>query len=262
MGEFDFQKLMKTFIEICPDFVSEPDFQRATVSRRFAEQVIFEYGKEAKLAKFHEVDKTWRIMLATHGKIGVEVIITSYNTKQPPVYQPFVHLGYLKLTFKQASLLAVAKYCQIIPHLVERHQIVLTPFAGAVFKNDDMPRLAAELGEPLPKVIVAVISSCQSDGYYLEHSRCYIALRALQKTIVNRETRISLLKKSLKLYQLHGKNFDYSKYLICSKFVRPNSSPGRRPGTAPTDDLAYLVNEIMSLSKLIVPPSKPSLYVS
>lgn len=129
-GTFDFQKLLETFTEICPDFIDEPDFKSSTVSRRFAEQMIFEYSKQAKLAKFHGMDQTWRIKLDTqtkNGKLEAEVIITTYVTKSPPIYQPFMLNGNLKLTFKQASLLAVAKYCQIVPHLVERNQIVLTP---------------------------------------------------------------------------------------------------------------------------------------
>ncbi|KAM8707970.1 hypothetical protein ACLKA7_015009 [Drosophila subpalustris] len=257
-GNFDFQQLMKTFIEICPDFTAEPDFKSATVSRRFAEQVIFEYSKQAKLAKHQGIDQTWRVKLNAQGKkgkLGAEVIITAYVSKSPPLYQPFMLHGYLQLTFKQASLLAVAKYCQMVPHLIERNQIVLTPLAGAVFANEDMPSLASALDEPLPKVVMAVISSCQTDGFYLEHSRCYIALRALQKTVVDREKRVSLLKKNLKFYQQHGKRFDLKKYIICSRFVRANT---RRPSTSPPDDLNYLVCEVMDLDKLIGSEPNPS----
>ncbi|XP_060653334.1 uncharacterized protein LOC133843542 [Drosophila sulfurigaster albostrigata] len=253
---FDFKKLMHTFIEICPDFMAEPDFKTATESRRFAEQVIFECSKEAHLAKHMGVDKTWRIRLDTHNaqgrRISPEVIITAHVRKTPPVYQPFVLDGCLKLTFKQASLLAVAKYCQMVPYLVERNQIVLTPFAGAVFTHNDIPRLALALGEPVDKTLMAVISSCQTDGYFLEHSRCYIALRALQKTIVDRSMRASLLMKTMRMYQLHGKDFDLPKYIIVCRFVRTDSNAN----TSSSAELDYLLNEIMTLG--IVTASDPA----
>jgi len=65
--------------------------------------------------------------------------------------------GLLLLSFKQASLLAVEKYCQLVPHQVKRGEVVLTPLAGAVFSKFEMPKLAEALGEPLEEVVVAVI---------------------------------------------------------------------------------------------------------
>ncbi|KAH8261498.1 hypothetical protein KR044_010313, partial [Drosophila immigrans] len=257
---FDFKKLMHTFMEICPDFMAEPDFKRATESRRFAEQVIFECSKEAHVAKHMGVDKTWRIRLETcdaQGKrINSEVIITAHVRKSPPVYQPFMVDGCLKLTFKQASLLAVAKYCQLAPYLVQRNEIVLTPFAGAVFAHNDIPRLASALGEPTSKVLMAVISSCQTDGYFLEHSRCYIALRALQKTIVDRAMRASLLQKTMRMYQLHGKDFDLPKYIIVCRFVRSDG----RGNSSTSEELDLLLREIMALGIVTKsdPPASPA----
>ncbi|KAH8371484.1 hypothetical protein KR093_007618 [Drosophila rubida] len=248
---FDFKKLVQTFIEICPDFVAEPDFQTATESRRFAEQVIFECSKEARLAKHVGVDKTWRIHLECRNQVGsrlnTELIITAHVRKAPPVYQPFVVDGRLKLTFKQASLLAVAKYCQMVPYHVQRNHIVLTPFAGAVFAHNDIPRLAVALGEPVPFTLMAVLSSCQTDGYLLQHSRSYIALRALQKNIAEGAMRASLLKKTMRMYQLQGKEFDLPKYIIVCRFVRSGSSNSNGLNAATSEELDRLLHEIMSL---------------
>ncbi|XP_032591312.1 uncharacterized protein LOC116805120 isoform X2 [Drosophila grimshawi] len=216
---FDFQKLVETFTKICPDFTEEPSYAKATVSRRFAEQIIFEYSKQLKEAKARKNNRTWRFLLDDQS-VRHSLIISMYtkNTKQPQ--QPVLVDGCLELTFKEASLLAVAKYCQIVPHLVEREEIVLTPLAGAAFAKDDMPKLAAALEEPLSQLLMAVISSCQTDGYHLEHSRCYIAVAALTRTVADLKLRATLVKDCIKMYQLHGKDFDIVKFEICSKFLK------------------------------------------
>lgn len=240
----DFQKLVKTFCEICPDFVNEPDYKHATVSRRFAEQVLFDFSKQCKEAKERGIDKTWRIKLDCNSDDGEslnsQVIVSTYNTRDQPQHQPFLLHGYLQLTFKQASLLAVAKYCQIIPHQVKRHEIVLTPLAGVVFAKDDMPDLAKALGEPLPELIMAVISSCQTLGYYLVHSRCYIAVVSLLKTVADAKLRGSLVQSTIKNYAKNGKDFDKGKFKICCEFVKTKNK-----SVSPTPD--NLISEIMAI---------------
>lgn len=250
----DFQKLVKTFCEICPDFVNEPDYKHATISRRFAEQVIFEYSKQCKGAKEEGVDKTWRIKLDSKSDDGKsfnnQVIVSTYINREPPKHQPFLLHGYLQLTFKQASLLAVAKYCQLIPHQVERHEIVLTPLAGVVFCKDDMPELAEALGEPLQDVIMAVISSCQTLGFFLEHSRCYIAVVALLKTVADAKLRVSLVKSTIKNYQKNGKEFDRSKFKICCEYVQYKGKS--------TPQSENLISEIMAIDLHNSPRSSSS----
>lgn len=246
----DFQKLVKTFCEICPDFISEPDYKHATVSRRFAEQVIFEYSKQCKEAKDQGIDKTWRIKLdckSDDGKpLNHQVIVSTCIKREHPQHQPFLLHGYLQLTFKQASLLAVSKYCQIIPHQVRRHEIVLTPLAGVVFAKDDMPDLANALGEPLPELIMAVISSCQTLGYYLVHSRCYIAVVALLKTVADPKLRGSLVQSTIKNYAKHGKEFDKGKFQICCEFLK-----SKNKSTPPPPE--NLISEIMAID--LIKPS-------
>ncbi|KAH8419558.1 hypothetical protein KR222_006009 [Zaprionus bogoriensis] len=243
---FDFQSLVKTFSEICPDFAAEPSYTHATVSRRFAEQVIFDYSKQCKEAKAQGFDKTWRLTLDSKSDEGEslnhQVIISTYIVRKPPKLQPFLQHGCLYLTFKQASLLAVAKYCQIVPHLVKRHEIVLTPLAGAVFAKDEMPELAGALGEPLPQVLQAVISSCQTDGHYLEHSRCYLAIVALVKTVADEKLRAALVKSTIKNYQLQGKEFDMAKFKICCEYVQTSSS-----GTSSNSPSDNLISQIMAI---------------
>ncbi|XP_064552308.1 uncharacterized protein LOC135438085 [Drosophila montana] len=261
---FDFRKLIETFIEICPDFRDEPNYANATVSRRFAEQVIFECSRQAKLAKSQGKNELWKLTLDTKGEQGKslknKVFISLNATKPPPQQQqPLVLNGILELTFKQASLLAVAKYCQIVPHLVERQEIVLTPLAGAVFAREDMPKLAAALGEPLPELLMAIISSCQTDGYYLEHSRCYIAVAGLIKTVSDFQMRASIVKKTIKMYKLQGKDLDMAKFEICNKFVQSSNSAINRPIRVDDEEVDNLVSQLMSfnLNRNMEPPCHP-----
>ncbi|XP_030571126.1 uncharacterized protein LOC115770130 isoform X1 [Drosophila novamexicana] len=258
---FDFQKLIETFTEICPDFCDEPSYANATVSRRFAEQVIFECSKQVKLAKRQGKNELWKLTLETQDEQGKslknKVIITMNATKPPPQQQPLVVNGILELTFKQASLLAVAKYCQMMPHLVKRQEIVLTPLAGAVFAKEDMPKLAAALGQPLPELLMAIISSCQTDGYYLEHSRCDIAVAVLIKTVSDFQMRTSIIKKTIKMYKFQGKELDMAKFKICNKFVQSSNSAINRPIRVDNEEVDNLVSQIMSfnLNMDMEPPS-------
>ncbi|EDW19476.1 uncharacterized protein LOC6583330 [Drosophila mojavensis] len=260
---FDFQKLIKTFTEICPDFCAEPSYANATVSRRFAEQVIFEYSKEAKEAKAKNLDEIQRMSLQTKNAQGYliknRVTIVLHTRNPAPPNQPSLVDGNLELTFKQASLLAVAKYCQLVPHLVQRDEIVLTPLAGAVFAKEDMPQLARVLNEPLAELVMAIISSCQTDGYYLEHSRCEIALAALIKTVSDLKMRASLVKKTIKMYKLYGKEFDMRRFQICIRFLKPNSSSNRS-----SNDIEQICSSVMAIdlkadSKPVRPMPKPKM---
>lgn len=258
---FDFQKLVKTFTEICPDFCAEPNYANATVSRRFAEQVIFEYSKEAKEAKAKNLDEIQRMSLQTKSAQGnliknrVTIVLHTRNPASPQ--QPSLVDGNLELTFKQASLLAVAKYCQLVPYLVQRNEIVLTPLAGAVFAKEDMPPLARVLNEPLDKLVMAIISSCQTDGYYLEHSRCEIALAALIKTVSDLKMRASLVKKTIKMYKLYGKEFDMRRFQICIRFMKSDSNSKRS-----NNDIEQIFSSVMAIdlkadSKPVRPMPKP-----
>ncbi|XP_044313696.1 uncharacterized protein LOC108038282 isoform X2 [Drosophila rhopaloa] len=248
---FDFKKLKQTFVELCPDFKEEPDYEKATVSRRFAQEVIFTYSKEAAAAKSQKKDVSWTLRLDVENENGAtirsEVKIQTHWVRDPPQNQPFVMRGLLLLSFKQASLLAVEKYCQLVPHQVERGEVVLTPLAGAVFSKFEMTKLAEAVGEPLDKVIVAVISSCQTDGYYLEHSRCHIALVALIKTVSDFKMRSSIVKKTIKMYKLHGKEFDMDKFKVWSTFLR-KSAPAKRQDDSDGDDYDKLAEQVLAFN--------------
>ncbi|XP_023033172.1 uncharacterized protein LOC111518967 [Drosophila willistoni] len=240
---FDFEKLLLTFGEICPDFATEPNYMNATISRRFAEQVIFEFSKDAKKAKKEKRDQTW-ILKFENIKYPVRIKVTTFNTKTPPQIQPSLVNNCLQLNFKQASLLAVHKYCQLVPHQVKRNQIVLTPLAGAVFNKNDLPKLAEALNEPLDKLIMSIISSSQTDGYYLAHSRCHIALVVLMNTISDLQMRCSLLKKTIKMYKLHGKDFDIQKFKIFSEFL---ANLGTKAKPSIDDEVEQLLSQILAM---------------
>lgn len=246
---FDFGKLKQTFSEICPDFKEEPCYDVATTSRRFAENVIFTYSKEAAAAKAKKKDVSWSMQLAVKNSKGTlirsEVKIQTHFVREPPQNQPFVMRGLLVLSFKQASLLAVAKYCQLVPHQVGRGEVVLTPLAGAVFSKFEIPKLAEAVGEPLADVVVAIISSCQTDGYYLEHSRCHIALVAIIKTVADLKMRASIIKKTIKMYKMHGKDIDLGKLKVWSRFLK-KSGPAKMDSNS-DDDVDMLTEQVLAI---------------
>ncbi|XP_017002197.3 uncharacterized protein [Drosophila takahashii] len=149
---FDFEKLKQTFIELCPDFKEEPSYEEATVSRRFAQQVIFSFSKEAAAAKSQKKDVSWSMRLDVVNTKGAairsEIKIETHWIQDLRRISPSSCGASLLLSFKQASLLAVEKYCQLVPHQVKRGEVVLTPLAGAVFSKFEIPKLAEALGEP------------------------------------------------------------------------------------------------------------------
>ncbi|KAH8379484.1 hypothetical protein KR009_005279, partial [Drosophila setifemur] len=239
----------QTFTDICPDFQEEPSFEEDTVSRRFAQDVIFTYSKAAKTAKAGQRDTSWSIQMnVTNAKgaaVSTEVRIQTHFVREPPQFQPFVMRGCLVLSFKQASLLAVEKYCQLVPHQVKRGEIILTPLAGAVFSKDDMPKLAKAMQEPIADVMMAVISSCQTDGYYLQHSRCHIVLVALKKTVSDQKMRSSLLKKTIKMYNLQGKQFDMEMFKKWSAFVR-QEDPAKPKNDIGDDEYEKMAEQVLA----------------
>ncbi|XP_068149850.1 uncharacterized protein [Drosophila tropicalis] len=241
--KFDFEKLLLTFGEVCPDFAAEPNYMNATISRRFAEQVIFEFSKDAKKAKKEKRDETWTLKIKSI-KNPVKITVTAFNTTSPPKEQPSLLNNCLELNFKQASLLAVHKYCQLVPHQVKRDQIVLTPLAGKVFNKNDLPLLAEALNEPLDKLIMSIISSSQTDGYYLAHSRCHIALVVLMQTISDLKMRCSLLKKTIKMYKFHGKDLDICKFKTLSEFLA-NLAAKAKPTI--DEEVDQLLSQILSM---------------
>ncbi|KAH8322651.1 hypothetical protein KR059_002497 [Drosophila kikkawai] len=246
---FDFVKLKQTFTEICPDFSEEPSYDQPTTSRRFAENVIFAFSKEAAAAKAKKKDVSWSMQLAVKNSKGTlirsEVKIQTHWVREPPQNQPFVLRGLLVLSFKQASLLAVAKYCQLVPHQVKRGEVVLTPLAGAVFSKFEIPKLAEDVGEPLADVVVAIISSCQTDGYYLEHSRCHIALVAIIKTVTDLKMQASIVKKTIKMYTLHGKDLDMDKFKQWSTFLKKSGPP--KVNNKSNEDFDMLTEQVLAL---------------
>ncbi|KAH8309788.1 hypothetical protein KR067_004538 [Drosophila pandora] len=249
--KLDFERLKQTFIAICPDFEEEPSFEVATISRRFAQDVIFTYSKEAKTAKAKNKDVGWSMRLNVANAKGVnlrnEVYIQTHFVREPPQHQPFVIRDRLLLSFKQASLLAVEKYCQLVLHHVKRGEVILTPLAGAIFSIEDMPKLAEALPEPLADVVMAVISSCQTDGYYLQHSRCHIALLALIKTVRDLKMRASLVKKTIKMYQLHGKELQMEQFQRWSTFLK-DSTPNKQRCNSHNEDYDKLTELVLNFS--------------
>ncbi|XP_041674253.1 uncharacterized protein LOC108114739 isoform X2 [Drosophila eugracilis] len=250
---FDFEKLKQTFEEICPDFREEPSYEKATVSRRFAENMIFHISKEAAAAKTKKKDMSWSIRLdvinAKGTSIQSEVKIQTHWILDPPQNQPAIIRGVLLLSFKHASLLAVKKYCQLVPHQVKRGEVVLTPLAGAVFSKFEIPKLAQAIGEPLKEIVVAIISSCQTDGYYLKYSQCHIALVALIKTVSDLKMRASLVKKTIKMYKYHGKEFNMDKFKVWCTFLK-KSAPTKHRNDGDDDDYDMLTEQILQTFQL------------
>ncbi|KAH8286898.1 hypothetical protein KR018_007715 [Drosophila ironensis] len=248
---FNFESLKKTFAALCPDFREEPSYEEATISRRFAEMVIFTYSKEAKAAKAQHRDVSWTMQLKVTNDKGAavksEVKVQTHFVREPPQHQPFILRGHLLLSFKQASLLAVEKYCQLVPHQVRRGEIILTPLAGALFNKENLPSLAKAVQEPLADVVVAVIASCQTDGFYLEHSRCHIALLALIRTVADLKMRASLVKKTIKMYNLQGKQLQLDKLQEWSRFLR-EAEPRLRPQKSQDDEFDKLASQVLAIT--------------
>lgn len=221
-NKFDFSKLCENFAKLCPDFCRTQTEKQESLD--FANKVLFNLcPKMRAIKKSGTSGEMWRLMFAGGGS----VFIYSYSFKKPMNVNPHLLDKKLYLTLKQASLLAVSKLCSTLP---DNHspgeKILLTPLARAVFAPQNILKIAAELtvlfGSEVKsgKVVKAVISSCQSDGFYLQHSECHIALVALEVTVVNAANRQKLRSKAQRLYAKHGKNFSNDQYKIYLKYSK------------------------------------------
>ncbi|KAH8324105.1 hypothetical protein KR067_003268 [Drosophila pandora] len=221
-SQFDFKKLCDSFVEICPDFGIMSDSQNLE-SLDFANRVIFELGPEMRQLKQSGKDKMW--CLNFHG--GGSVYVYTYTFQKPINGQPRLGGGKLYLTLKQAGLLAVQKICDVLPsHQNPREKILLTPLARSVFDPPNIPQIAAELSGLLRRevdpaeVVRAVICSCQSDGFHLEHSQTHIAVVAVGVTTRDFAQRKKQRRKTIKQYGKHGKVFNLHLYRIYAKYSK------------------------------------------
>lgn len=247
-SEFDFKKLCDSFVEICPDFGIMSGSQDLE-SLDFANRVIFELGPEMRQLKQSGKDKMW--CLNFHG--GGSVYVYTYTFQKPINGQPRLGGGKLYLTLKQAGLLAVQKICDILPtHQNLREKILLTPLARSVFDPPNIPLIAAELSglyqrvvDPA-EVVRAVICSCQSDGFHLEHSQTHIALVAVGVTTRDFAQRKKQRRKTIKQYAKHGKVFNVHMYRIYAKYSKitdqiadeepsPEPEPPQKPKPKPSN---------------------------
>nr|XP_016926662.1 uncharacterized protein LOC108007491 [Drosophila suzukii] len=233
--EFDFKILCETFAEICPDFRDVPGFGSRSdkmESLDFANRVIFELGPTMRQLKQSGRDQMWRLVFNGGGS----VYIYTYTFQKPISGQPRLGGGKLYLTLKQAGLLAVKKLCALLPVYHDpRDKILLTPLARAVFDPPNIQKIASGLTNLLGRrvdcsdVVRAVISSCQSDGFHLEHSESHVALVAVGATTRDAAERKKLRRKTIKQYTNHGKVFDLNQYKIYSRYSKMASQIAEEP---------------------------------
>ncbi|KAH8264826.1 hypothetical protein KR038_002517, partial [Drosophila bunnanda] len=221
-NEFDFNKLCDTFSEICPDFRHGPESE-ALESLDFANRVLFELGPKMRQVKQSGQDEMWRLVFNGGGS----VYVYTYSFQKPLSGQPRLGGGKLYLTLKQAGLLAASRFCSLLPlHHNPRDKILLTPLARAVFDPSNISRIASALSPLLCRtidqgdVLRAVVSSCQSDGFHLQHSQSHIALVAVGATTRDSSDRQKLRKKTIKQYINCGKAFDINQYQIYCRFSK------------------------------------------
>ncbi|KAH8261499.1 hypothetical protein KR044_010312, partial [Drosophila immigrans] len=217
----DFKKLCATFSEICPDFQqSQPD---SSQSLDFAHKVLFELGPKMFQIKQSSSGQMWRLVF----RGGGSVYIYSYTFKHPINVNPRIKDQKLYLTLKQAGLLAASKLCCTLPDQHNpRDKVLLTPLARAVFAPQNISSIATALTARLGRavnsgeVIKAVISSCQADGFHLQHSQCSIAVVAIEVTVRDAAQRQKLREKTMRLYAKRGKPFDEAQYKIYAEHSR------------------------------------------
>ncbi|KAH8239249.1 hypothetical protein KR032_002360, partial [Drosophila birchii] len=221
-NEFDFNKLCQTFTEICPDFRRGRECE-VLESLDFANRVLFELGPKMRQLKQSGRDQMWRLVFNGGGS----VYVYTYSFQKPITGQPRLGGGKLYLTLKQAGLLAARRFCSLLPlHHNPREKILLTPLARAVFDPSNILKIASALGILLCRtvdpgdVVRAVVSSCQSDGFHLQHSQSHIALVAVGATARDSADRQKLRKKTLKQYINCGKIFDINQYKIYSQYSK------------------------------------------
>ncbi|XP_039489453.1 uncharacterized protein LOC120450475 [Drosophila santomea] len=230
-SEFNFKLLCDTFAEICPDFRVDHGSDKSE-SLDFANRVLFELCPRMRQLKQSGMDQMWRLVF--HG--GASVYIYTYTFHKPISGQPRLGGGKLYMTVKQAGLLAVAKICSLLPlHHNPRQKILLTPLARAVFDPSNIQKIATRLTDLFRRrvdcneVVRAVISSCQSDGYHLEHSESHIAVVAVGVTTRELADRKKLRRQTVKQYNRHGKTFDHSQYEIYARFSKMTRQIAEEP---------------------------------
>ncbi|XP_044313797.1 uncharacterized protein LOC108037143 isoform X2 [Drosophila rhopaloa] len=228
---FNFNLLCETFNEICPDFRGGPGSDEME-SLDFANRVLFELGPKMRELKQSGRDQMWRLVFNGGGS----VYIYTYTFQKPISGQPRLGGGKLYLTLKQAGLLAVSKICALLPVYHDpRHKILLTPLARAVFDAPNIQKIASALTTlrqsriDCSEVVRAVISSCQSDGFHLEHSQSHVALVAVGATTREFAERKKLRRKTMKQYNSQGKIFDFNQYKIYARFSKMSGQIAEEP---------------------------------
>lgn len=226
-SSFNFSELCENFAKICPDFLAPQSEKHQSLD--FAKRVLFELGPKMRdIKKSGTNGEMWRLMFAD----GSSVFIYSYSFKKPMNVNPRLRDKQLYMTLKQADLLAVSKLCSVLPAQHKpSDKVLLTPLARVVFAPQNISQIASELTTLLGRnvdrgdVVKAVISSCQTDGFHLEHSQCHIALVAIEVTVRGAVKREKLRSKVQRLYAKHGKNFDNDQYKIYLKYSKVNNRP-------------------------------------
>ncbi|BFF98267.1 uncharacterized protein DMAD_06468 [Drosophila madeirensis] len=239
----DFKKLCDTFSVICPDFRPGGSSEKLQ-SVDFANKVLFELGPKMRHVKQSGEDQMWRLVFSG----GSSVYVHTYTFLRPIKSQPQLRDGKLYLTMKQAGLLAATQLCALMPAQHNpRDKILLTPLSRAVFEPQSIPKIAAALSAlrrrvvDVAYVVAAVVSSCQSDGFHLQHSQCAIALVAIGATTKDPKARKRMRSKTLKQYSHRGKAFhsdEYKIYAEHSKMARQLAAESPISPIPPFPDVA------------------------
>lgn len=226
-GGFDFNKLCKTFSEICPDF-NQSDQAATSQSLDFANKVLFDLGPKMRHIKQSGTAQMWRLIFSGN----TSVFIYTYTFRSPINVNPHLQDKKLYLTLKQAGLLAASKLCSQLANFYDpRDKILLTPLARAVFLPQNIPKIAADLTTVLGRrvdsneVVKAIICSCQTDGFHLQHSQCHVALVAIEVTVSVLAQRQKLREKTIRLYAKHGKSYNADLYKIYAQHSKLSSRP-------------------------------------
>lgn len=228
--QFDFEQLKMEFKQICPDFDEALSWGTKSRSLQFGAEMLYKVGPESRRVKKSEGDKSWKFRFVTKNDNNViigTVVVSTFKSNAAPNEQPSVKNRVLSLTMKQASLIATHTLCSMITCMVEHDKILLTPLAGAIFCKDDIPKLMHEMGIPISSqnkssTICAIISSCQSGGQYLAHSKCHYAVCAAlcaTRNMKDRRVAMDIVRKILKQYMSNRKMFDINKFRQVCKYA-------------------------------------------
>ncbi|XP_017080302.1 uncharacterized protein LOC108114060 [Drosophila eugracilis] len=251
--DFDFKTLCETFAEICPDFQSATGSDKLE-SLDFANRVLFQLGPKMRQLKQSGNDQMWRLVFNGGGS----VYVYTYTFQKPISGQPRLGGGKLYLTVKQAGLLAVKKLCALLPEFYNpRDKILLTPLARAVFDPSNIQKIASGLTNILGQrvdcneVVRAVISSCQTDGFHLEHSKSHIAVVAVGVSTRDFAERKKLRKKTVKQYLNYGKLFDPNQYKIYTRFSRMTAQIAAEPPLSDPDPEPSVKPRVLNVSGVL-----------